>query len=399
MRFVGLQLTVATAIVSLICPTVQSFATLPNVGSTIKNNHGELPMSSSDSAEDSSTTRRGFFKQALGGVAVTGLIANGVAVQGPEPYIPPPGSLTGKTIVITGGNTGLGLESAKRLAMGGATIILTSRSATKGARAVQSVKDYVKENNASGSGNVYSLPLDLCNLQSVKDFPDQLKTISDVKNIDVLLNNAGVMAVPDLQTTIDGYEKQFQTNHLGHFALTAVLEPLLNPNGSRVVSVSSAAHMIASKGLDMSNLNAEKDYAPWEAYGRSKLENILFTKELQKRADAAGKKITAVSLHPGAVRTDLQRYIVGEENFVSMQDAQPSTLDYLKVAPLLYFTKAVERGANSQVWLSSFQGENVGGKYFQNMKEVKTASAAEDMDKAKELWKVSEELSGIQFNL
>merc|ERR1712127_563 len=150
----------------------------------------------------------------------------------------------------------------------------------------------------------------------------------------------------------------------------------------------------------MSNLNSEQEYKPWDSYGRTKLENILFTKELQRRADAAGRKITAVTLHPGVVRTDLQRYLVGEEGFVSMQDAQPTTLDYLKVAPLLYFTKAVERGANSQVWLSSFQGgENVGGKYFQNMKETKVAPAAEDMDKAKELWKISEELSGIQFNL
>ncbi|GFH55001.1 hypothetical protein CTEN210_11477 [Chaetoceros tenuissimus] len=362
-------------------------------------------LASSSDVEESTDDRRGFLTKVLGGAAATGIVANGISVQGPSPYMPPVNSLNDKLIVITGGNTGLGLESAKRLATAGATIVLTSRSVEKGERAVQSVKDYVMEQTGQANDNIYTLPLDLCNLESVKSFPEKLKNSPAFQNrqsIDVLMNNAGVMAVPDLQITQDGYEKTFQSNHLGHFALTAGLEPLLNPNGSRVVNVSSMAHLIASKGLDMENLNGEKDYQPWNAYGLSKLENILFTKELQKRADEAGKKITAVALHPGAVRTDLPRYIVGEDKFVSMQDAQPSAADILKLLPAFYFTKSVDRGASTQIYLSAFQGgseENVKGKFFFNMKDMKLNPAALDMEKAKDLWKVSEDMAGIKFNL
>jgi NAD(P)-dependent dehydrogenase (short-subunit alcohol dehydrogenase family) len=359
-------------------------------------------MSSDGIAEGDESSRRGFFKKIAGGAALTGIFVNGVSVQGPSPFIPANDSLQNKLIVITGGNTGLGLESGKRLAAAGATIVLTSRSAEKGARAVQTIKDYVKDQNGKTIDNVYTLPLDLCDLESVKKFPLLLKNsdaFKTINHVDVLLNNAGVMAVPDLQLTKDNFEKTFQSNHLGHFALTAGLEPLLNTAGSRVVNVSSMAYLIAQKGLDMTNLNGEVEYKPWDAYGASKLENILFTEELQKRADAAGKKITTVTLHPGAVRTDLARFIIGEDKYVSMQDASPSFTDVLKALPAFYFTKSVERGANSQIYLSAFQGENVGGTFFFNMKENKLQPAALDMDQAKDLWRVSEEMSGVKFNL
>lgn len=360
-----------------------------------------LPMSSSSDAQGDD--RRGVLTKALGGALFTGIVANGISVQGPSPYQPSVGSLNGKLVVITGGNTGLGLESGKRLAAAGATVVLTSRNPAKGERAVNSVKDYVFDATGTKIDNVYTLPLDLCDLESVKAFPGILKNSDAFKKeqkIDIILNNAGVMAVPDLQITKDGFEKTFQSNYLGHFALTAGLIPLLNPIESRIVSVSSMAYLIASKGLDMTNLNGELEYKPWDAYGRSKLENILFTKELQKRADAAGKKITAVALHPGAVRTDLPRYIIGEDKFVSMQDGTPSTEDIVKLLPAFYFTKSVERGANSQIFLSAFQGgDDIKGKFFINMKENNLLPAALDMDKAKELWKASEDMSGVKYDL
>lgn len=365
--------------------------------------HKSIPLSMSASSNSEGDNRRGFLNKVLGGAALTGIVANGISVQGPSPYQPAVDSLKGKLIVITGGNTGLGLESAKRLAAAGATVVLTSRNVAKGARAVESVKDYVIQKNGQGNDNIYTLPLDLCDLESVKAFPNILKNsdaFKSTQHVDVILNNAGVMAVPDLQLTKDGYEKTFQSNHLGHFALTAGLTPLLNANGSRIVNVSSMAYLIASKGLDMTNLNGEIEYKPWDAYGRSKLENILFTKELQNRADAAGKRITVVALHPGAVRTDLPRYMMGEDKFVSMQDGTPSGVDVLKALPAYYFTKSVDRGANSQIYLSAFQGGNdVNGKFFINMKENDLLPAAMDMDKAKELWKVSEEMSGVKFEL
>lgn len=361
-------------------------------------------MSSQDGIDEDDSSRRGFVKKIVGGAVLAGIVGNGFAVQGPTPFVPTVDSLQNKLIVITGGNTGLGLESGKRLAAAGATIVLTSRSLEKGLRAVKSVKEYVLEETGKTNENIYTIPLDLCDLESVKAFPELLKNSDAFKatqRVDVLLNNAGVMAVPELQITKDGYEKTFQSNHLGHFALTAGMEPLLNPEGSRVVNVSSMAYLIASKGLDMTNLNGEVEYKPWDAYGRSKLENILFTKELQRRADEAGKKITAVALHPGAVRTDLPRYIVGEDKFVSMQDGTPKLVDIAKTLPLFYFTKNVRRGATTQIFLSAGQenDEAIKGKFFINKKETKLQPAGLDMEKAKQLWKVSEDMSGITFNV
>lgn len=346
--------------------------------------------------DEDAVGRRGFFKKALGGAALAGIVGNKIAIEGPDPFAPAVGSMNGKVVVITGGNTGLGLESATRLAKGGATIVLTSRNPIKGANAVQAVKDAVP------GSEVYTLPLDLCDFQSVKAFPNLFKEspIGDRK-VDVLMNNAGVMAIPEYKETKDGFEKTFQSNHLGHFVLTSGMFPLLN-KGARVVNVSSMAHLIVADGLDIDNLNAEKEYKPWDAYGRSKMENILFTKELQRRVDEAGIDVTAVTLHPGAVRTDLARYIIGEDKFVSMNSKEKPKLDPVAIATLpfgVYFTKAVDRGASSQIWLSSFQGDNVGGKFFQNMKEVKLGPGACDMDKAKQLWEISEKLSGVQFNL
>jgi len=358
----------------------------------------------SDDAGDG-TDRRGFFGKALGGAVAAGLVANKIAIEGPEPYGPIPGSLVGKVIVITGGNTGLGLESAKRLALGGATVIITSRSREKGERAAHGVEEYLEEKGiGERGGSVYSLPLDLCDLESVRAFPDLLRRSAALSSgsgkIDVLLNNAGVMAVPDLQITKDGYEKTFQTNHLGHFALTALLSPLLNPDGSRVINVASMAYLIAGDGLDLEGLNGEGGYGPWTSYGASKLENILFTKELQRRADEAGRKISAVALHPGVVRTELARYIIGEEKSASMQESkEPNPIDMLALAPGLYFTKGVDRGATSQIWLGAGQGENVEGKFYQNCKEVKLNKFATDMKVAKKLWVISEQMSGVQFNL
>mmetsp|Transcript_8500 Transcript_8500/g.10905 ORF Transcript_8500/g.10905 Transcript_8500/m.10905 type:complete len:397 (-) Transcript_8500:32-1222(-) len=353
---------------------------------------------SSTNDDDGTSPRRSFFKQALSGALLTGIVGNKIAIEGPAPYTPPMGLLDGKVIVITGGNTGLGLETAKRLAAGGATVVLTSRNPVKGAKAVQAVEDY----EPSSKGKVFSLSLDLCDLADVKAFPNKYRDLLGERKIDVLVNNAGVMAVPEFETSKDGFEKTFATNHLGHFALTALLFPSLN-KGGRIVNVSSMAHLIVADGLDMDNLNAEKGYKPWDAYGRSKLENVLFTKELQNRIDKAGLSLTAVTLHPGVVRTDLARYLVGEDTYVPMDEQKNAKLSLdpktLALLPLVYFTKAVDRGATSQVWLSSFQGSDVGGKFFQNCKEVKLGTAACDLDKAKQLWDVSSKLTGVDFNI
>lgn len=204
-----------------------------------------------------------------------------------KPFTPAPGSLDGQTIVITGGSGGLGLESAKRLAIGGASIILTARSVEKAEQAVSEVKKYSKEKSAPNEKISYKL-LDLDDLRDVRNVPETWK---DVERIDVLLNNAGIMALPKMELTVDGYEKQMQSNHLGHFALTALLSSKFAPD-ARVINVSSSAHQFAPKGMlsgDALWKPDSFDYSGWPVYGQSKLANILFTKELQRRCTAAGK--------------------------------------------------------------------------------------------------------------
>ena len=153
-------------------------------------------------------------------------------------------------MVITGGSTGMGLVSAQALALGGATVVLTARTNKKGQAAVQKVQDYLQQHgvtNNNNNNNVYAVQLDLDDLANVKSFPDRLTQVLAGRKVDVLMNNAGVMAIPERQVTKDGYERTFQSNHLGHFVLTAQLTPLMQ-NRARIVNVSSAAHLIASQG-------------------------------------------------------------------------------------------------------------------------------------------------------
>ncbi|GAX09990.1 hypothetical protein FisN_11Lh017 [Fistulifera solaris] len=251
-------------------------------------------------AQAFSVTRR----QALATAAATAVGTvlwqpqNAQAVNGL--YTPAPQSLIGQTIVITGGTTGLGLESAKRLAIGGANIILTARTTTKGEKAVSEVQQYLRDNGIDNPMVSYKV-LNLDDLSAVKKVPESW---NDVKKIDVLMNNAGVMAIPDRQLTVDGYERQIQTNHLGHFVLTALLQPKL-ASDARIVNVSSQAYQFASKMRSDESLwePQPNDYSPWVQYGQTKLANILFTEELQRRSEVAGKQWTVVSLHPGAVAT------------------------------------------------------------------------------------------------
>jgi len=378
-----------------------------------------LSSSSATSSSSDGNSRRDFFRNvAIGTTITTGIVGNGFAVQGPDPYIPT--ALDNQVILITGANTGLGLESAKRLAAAGATLVLTARSETKCQQAIEDVLLYIKEQQkqnpslSSLNPTIYAVPLDLCNFQSIRNFPKLLENIlPSGRKIDVLLNNAGVMAIPTREVTIDQYERTFQTNHLGPFALTSVLFPFMNVstktnNKARIVNVSSMAYVagvaFTKEGLDLNNLNGQVSYDPWDAYGKSKLENILFTKELQRRVDEKNIPLEIVALHPGAVRTDLARYLMDEKDFVPMTelDAKVNSLDAwkrLSLLPLYYFTKSVERGASCQIWLSARQGENVSGKFYQNCKEVNLLPAAMDMDKAQKLWDMSEKMSGFQFNI
>jgi NAD(P)-dependent dehydrogenase (short-subunit alcohol dehydrogenase family) len=354
-------------------------------------------------------SRRAFFTGVATGVVVGTAATAGAAVALNEQinnnsragvYTPPQGSLVDQIVLITGGTTGLGLESAKRLASAGASVVLTSRTATKGEKAVDSVLEYLTKAGIENK-KVYSLVLDLDDLESVKAFPSSYKALK-LGDISVLLNNAGVMAIPDRQLTKDGYERTFQSNHLGHFVLTSLLYPLLSRTKATVINVSSEAYNFARGGLDLANINGENQYGPWTSYGQSKLMNILFTQELQRRADANGDGswLTAVTLHPGAVSTDLGRYLVGEEKWNDLKTRGPSGLESFALNALSVFTKTVPEGASTQVFLAAGgDGKIEKSAFYEDMKVKNLPAFAKDAAKAKQLWEKSEELGGVVFDI
>jgi len=205
--------------------------------------------------------------------------------------------LVGRTAVVTGANSGLGLETARALAGAGAHVVMAARDQT---RAKAAHADIVREH---ANASLEIVPLDLASLRSVREASERI--LSRHECIDILINNAGVMAVPERQTE-DGFEMQFGVNHLGHYALTALLLPaLLRAPDARVVSVTSTAHHMG-RAVDPANPHLRGSYGPWKAYGQSKLANFHFAIGLQRRFEAAGRTASSLAAHPGLSDTDLQ---------------------------------------------------------------------------------------------
>jgi NAD(P)-dependent dehydrogenase (short-subunit alcohol dehydrogenase family) len=317
-----------------------------------------------------------------------------------------PGSLTGQVMVITGGSTGLGLESAKDLAQGGATVVLTARTDQKGQAAVETIQTALSAKGITNP-NVYYVTLDLDRLDNIATFRDRFDKVLPLPatKIDVLMNNAGVMAIPERQLTVDGNERTFQSNHLGHFVLTAQLFPYLNEK-ARIINVSSLAYQFTGgKPLDINNLNSELSYGPWQSYGYSKLENILFAQELQRRADAAGRTgLVSVALHPGAVNTDLIRNFIGEQKWDEKKQNGPTNawekfLNSAVSSALL----TIDEGAATQVYLASLIANNdkplVKGAFYNNLQPEKLPEFATNELAARQLWEVSEKLGNIKFDI
>jgi NAD(P)-dependent dehydrogenase (short-subunit alcohol dehydrogenase family) len=215
-------------------------------------------------------------------------------------------SQLGRTAVVTGATGGLGYETALALAKAGSEVILTGRDDRKGRSVIEKIS-----RDVTGAKMSYE-HLDLASLASVADFAQRMHARH---SLDLLINNAGVMALPRRQTTADGFEMQFGTNHLGHFALTARLMPLLRrASGPRVVSVSSLAHRTGF--IDFADLQGARVYSPWKAYGQSKLATLMFALELQRRSDAAGWNLISNAAHPGFARTNL--FASGPGSLVSL---------------------------------------------------------------------------------
>ncbi|PJM99663.1 short-chain dehydrogenase [Streptomyces sp. CB01201] len=208
---------------------------------------------------------------------------------------------SGRTAVVTGANSGIGLVTARELARRGARVVLACRSEARGRAAEERIRGEVPD------AQVEFRPLDLADLASVRDFAAKLP----YERLDLLINNAGVMALP-FGRTADGFERQFGVNHLGHFALTGLLLPRLRAAGAaRVVSVSSGMHALSN--IDIRDLNSERHYRRWIAYGRSKSANLLFIHELARRLRAAGSDVVAAAAHPGYAATNLQTQAVRME--------------------------------------------------------------------------------------
>ena len=283
--------------------------------------------------------------------------------------------LAGKTVIVTGANSGIGHAAAAALATAGATVVLAVRDQAKGEAAAATI-----------TGVTEVRPLDLARLDSVRAF-----AASWQGGIDLLINNAGVM-IPPLTRTADGFELQFGTNHLGHFALTNLLLPHVAATG-RVVTVSSDAHRAGA--IDFDDLNWERRrYRPWRAYGQSKLANLLFTGELQRRLTEAGSTVLATAAHPGYAATNLQSHSGSRVTAFAMkqlgnrliaQDAAGGAL------PTLYAAVADIPGG-------SFAGPGPFGLGLRGAPTlVGRSAAARDEQAARRLWTVSETLTGVSF--
>jgi NAD(P)-dependent dehydrogenase (short-subunit alcohol dehydrogenase family) len=285
---------------------------------------------------------------------------------------------TGRIAVVTGSSSGIGYEAARVLANKNAKVIIAVRNAQKGESALQKI---IAQN---ANADVSVMILDLANLKSVKEFTNEYKSKFD--QLDLLINNAGVMMPPYSKTT-DGFELQFGTNHLGHFALTLqLLDVIEKTENSRIVNVSSMAHNYGN--LDFDDLTwEERSYNKMKSYGDSKIANIYFTYELQNKLDKKGLKVKVTAAHPGWTATELQRHA--------------GLFDFLNN----FFAMKIEQGALPTL-RAAIDPEALGKDYYgpDGWKEmrgdpmrVKSNELSHDKEIAKKLWDVSEELTGVNF--
>ncbi len=284
---------------------------------------------------------------------------------------------TGRVAIVTGANSGIGYETARALAAHNAHVVLACRSLDKAEGAKARLLKEMPE------ASLHVMPLDLSSLASVRAFAGAFLAAYD--RLDLLINNAGVM-VPPLTKTEDGFELQFGTNHLGHFALTGLLLPLINHTPhARIVTVSSTAHKMGK--IDFDNLNAEKSYSKWPFYGQSKLANLLFTYELQRRLAQAGETTLAVAAHPGWTATNLQQH-TGQVQFLNR-----------------FFAMTPEQGALPTLFAATAPDVS-GGAYFgpdgffeMNGHPTRVTSIPRSHDEAvaARLWTVSEAMTGMKY--
>jgi NAD(P)-dependent dehydrogenase (short-subunit alcohol dehydrogenase family) len=291
---------------------------------------------------------------------------------------------TGRVAVVTGANSGLGVITARELARAGAKVVIACRDTAKGETSAAEIRAQVP------GADLDVRALDLADLASVRGFVARLGGERD--QVDLLINNAGVMA-PPRRTTVDGFESQFGTNHLGHFALTGLMLPsLLAAPAPRVVTLSSGAHRIGKMNFD--DLQGERSYNNWRAYGQSKLANLLFCFELDRRARAAGTELMSLAAHPGYAATNLQfagpaafyeKAIMTVTNRVLAQSAEMGAL------PTLYAATVPDLPGGAFIGPDGFM-EQRGHPHI-----VTATGRAYDEADWRRLWEISEELTGVSY--
>jgi NAD(P)-dependent dehydrogenase (short-subunit alcohol dehydrogenase family) len=293
---------------------------------------------------------------------------------------------SGRTAVVTGANSGLGFITARELARHGARVVMTARDPARGADALRRLHEDVPD------ADVELRELDLADLASVRSFAAELTASNPT--LDLLINNAGVMAIPRRETT-DGFEMQFGTNHLGHFALTGLLLPtLVDVAGARIVTVSSNAHKTGKIRFD--DLQREQSYSRWPTYSQSKLANLLFAFELQRRLSAIDAPAISLAAHPGTASTNLvapgaegsrlkERVMRLGVRIIGQSDEQGAL-------PQLYAATAPDVHGGEYYGPSGF-GESRGYP-----KRVTSTSTSRDPELAARLWSISQDLTGVRYD-
>jgi NAD(P)-dependent dehydrogenase (short-subunit alcohol dehydrogenase family) len=288
---------------------------------------------------------------------------------------------SGRTFLVTGANSGIGYETTKALYEAGAHIIMACRDIDR----AEEAKESIRLVNAAGSLEV--VKLNLSSLSAIKEFADQI--IKKHHKIDVLINNAGVM-LPPASKTDDGFELQFGTNFIGHYALTAYLYPLLKQTAhSRIVTVSSMAYLHGK--VDFANLKSERDYEPMREYAQSKLANILFTIELQRRIESAGDAVVSIAAQPGANKTELTRHMSDVDYRAAVERVGELMEPWQGALPSLY------AAISADAIPGKLYGPDQDGGYRGYPAESPITSNGLDAAVAKQLWDYAEEVTGIRF--
>jgi NAD(P)-dependent dehydrogenase (short-subunit alcohol dehydrogenase family) len=288
---------------------------------------------------------------------------------------------SGRTAVVTGANSGLGLVTTRELARAGASVVMACRNLDKGHAAVDQVRAAVP------GAQVQLEELDLGSLASVRGFAERFRASRD--GLDLLINNAGVMAAPRRQTA-DGFELHLGTNHLAHFALTnLLLSQMEGREDARVVTLSSNAHKTV-RGIAFDNLNGERRYFRWNAYGQSKLANLLFALELDRRLRGSGSTVKSVAAHPGYAATNLQSAAAPlvDRLVMTVANAVVAQSDEMGALPVLY--AATEPGLEG----GTYVGPDGVAEQRGHPKVVQPNGRARDPETARRLWEVSERMTG-----